>query len=163
MFQSSALQKGIPPINPVLLTIAQLARIEILLSSARIRRVPPDFAKAERFIEQCRNALSELPSIKNHQLRYNGGYDAAHDVGEALMAAYGFRTANGQGQHVTLGEILLILFEETSAQNAAEDFDELRISRNQSRYVANPLGKAQADATVSCAGELLAQALLLLR
>lgn len=91
-------------------------------------------------------------------MRYDGGYNAAHDVGEALMAAYGYTTSNGPGQHVTLGEVLLILFDGTPAQEAAEDFEDLRISRNQMRYIANPIGAAQADATVGCAEDLLRQA-----
>ena len=158
MSQSSVPQKGISPINPILLTAAQQTRIEILLSSGRIHRVPPDLAKAERFIEQSSNALSELPSIKNAHLRYDGAYNAAHDVSEALMAAYGYRTANGQGQHVTLGEVLSILFDGTPAEDAAEEYDNMRISRNQMRYIANPIGASTADAAVRCAEELLKQA-----
>lgn len=149
--------------NPIPLTPIQQEKLNNLINSGRIRLVPPDLAKAERFIEQSHAALAELPLIRNHQLRYDGGYNAAHDVGEALMAAYGYRTTSGQGQHVSLGEALLILFDGTLAQEAAEDYEDFRIARNQLRYVANPIGKAQADATVNCASTLLSQTRLFLR
>lgn len=95
-------------------------------------------------------------------MRHDGGYNAAHDVGEALMAAYGYRTTSGLGQHVALGEVLVILFDGNPAQSAAEDFEDFRSARNQLRYIANPIGQAKADAAVHCADELLAQARLLL-
>lgn len=148
--------------NPTPLSLTQTSTLNNLVDSVRIRPASIDLPKAERFIEQASLALVELPTIRTHQLRYDGGYNAAHDVGEALMAAYGFRTVNGPGQHMSIGEVLLIFFEGTAAQNAAEDFDDLRKARNQSRYVANPIGKAKADAAVLCAAVLLAQARILL-
>ena len=148
--------------NPIALTPAQRKKLDGLINSGRIRQVPVDLAKADRFIAQSRDALTELPSIKNPQLRYDGGYNAAHDVGEALMAAHGYTTSNGPGQHVTLGEVLLILFDGTPAREAAEDYEGLRISRNQMRYIANPIGASTADAAVRCAEDLLKQALELL-
>lgn len=63
--------------NPIALTPAQRKKLEDLINSGRIRRVPVDLAKADRFIAQSRDALTELPSIKNPQLRYDGGYNAA--------------------------------------------------------------------------------------
>lgn len=149
--------------NPIDLIPIQQEELAKLISSNRIRRVPLDLAKADRFIVQSRDALSELPSIQNAQLRYDGAYNAAHDVSEALMTAYGYRTANGQGQHVTLGEVLSILFDGTPAKDAAEEYEGMRISRNQMRYIANPIGESTADAAVRCAEELLNQAQLLLR
>lgn len=63
--------------NPIALTPIKQEKLENLIGSNCIRRVPADLAKAERFIEQSRGALAELPLIKNHQLRYDGGYNAA--------------------------------------------------------------------------------------
>lgn len=148
--------------NPKLLSLVQLSHLNHLVNAGRIRLVPIDLAKTERFIEQATLALIELPTIRTHQLRYDGSYNAAHDVGEALIAAYGFRTVNGPGQHISIGEVLLIFFEGTSALEAAEDFDDLRKARNQSRYVANPIGKAKADAALHCAELLFAHARILL-
>ena len=115
-------------------------------------------AKSERFIDQATEALEELPRIKAPQLRYDGAYNAAHDVGEALLAAYGYRTANGPGQHMALGEFLVILFDGTPGQTAADDFDDFRVTRNQLRYKANPIGEAKADGALDCASGLLTQA-----
>lgn len=143
--------------NPLRLSPSQKENLEVLIKEEKLRKVPLDLDKAERFIEQANLALLELPLIKTVHLRYDGGYNAAHDVGEALLAAYGLRTSTGIGQHVSIGEVLIIFFEGTSAQNAAEDFEDFRRARNQSRYIAIQLGDAQADAVVNCAKNLLMQ------
>lgn len=148
--------------NPAPLSSSQQEKLKKLIEEERIREVPIDLEKAERFIEQANLALVELPVISTHHLRYDGGYNTAHDIGEALLAAYGYRTSNGVGQHICIGEVLIIFFDGTPAKNAAEDFEDLRKARNQSRYVATPLGKAQADAAVNCANMLLLQAKTLL-
>lgn len=148
--------------KPTPLPLLQTEKIKRLIEDQRLREVPIDLEKTERFIEQANLALVELPVIRTHHLRYDGGYNAAHDIGEALLAAYGFRTSNGAGQHISIGEVLITFFEGTPAQNAAEDFENLRKARNQSRYFATPLGKAQADAAVNCAIALLRQARILL-
>lgn len=128
-----------------------------LVKSGKLLQVPIDYSKAKRFIEQAAQSLIELPLIRTNQLRYDGGYNAAHDVGEAILAAYGFRTANGPGQHVSLGEAMKIIFDGTDAKDAAEEFESLRKARNQSRYFASPIGNSQADQTIICASELLIQ------
>ena len=108
--------------NPTPLTLIQQGRLDNLVKSGKLHQVPVDYSKAKRFIEQAAQSLMELPSIKTNQLRYDGGYNAAHDVGEALMAAYGFRTANGPGQQISLGEAMTIIFAGTDAKNAFEKF-----------------------------------------
>ena len=149
--------------NPTPLTLIQQSHLDNLVNSGKLHQVPVDYSKAKRFIEQAAQSLMELPSIKTNQLRYDGGYNAAHDVGEALMAAYGFRTANGPGQHVSLGEAMTIIFDGTAAKDASEEFENLRKARNQSRYFASPIGNSQADQTIICARELLAGALTQIR
>ncbi len=143
--------------DPTPLTLIQQSRLDNLVNSGKLHQVPIDYSKAKRFIEQATQSLMELPSIRTNQLRYDGGYNAAHDIGEAILAAYGFRTANGSGQHVSLGEAMTIIFDGTAANDAAEEFESLRKVRNQSRYFASPIGNSQADQAIICASELLAQ------
>lgn len=145
-------------VNPVPLSQSQQTQLDELERRGRVSRVTIDHSKAERFISQAIEALEEIPLIKVDQIRYDSSYNAAHDVGEALMAAYGYRTTNGPGQHMALGEFLVILFSDTVAQAAAVEFDDFRVSRNQLRYKANPIGKAKANGAIACANDLLAQA-----
>lgn len=88
------------------------------------------------------------------QNRYNLAYDACHDVGEALLAAYGYRTVNGPGQHAALGDFLRAVFDQPPGQRAAKRFDQFRRSRNQQRYDAKPFGAAGADLAVHTAAAL---------
>lgn len=50
--------------NPIPLSSTQQTKLDSLVNSGRIRRVPLDLAKAERFIEQASQALVELPTIR---------------------------------------------------------------------------------------------------
>ena len=59
---------------------------------------------------------------------------------EAGLAAYGYRTTNGPGQHEALGRYLRVVFDKPPAEKAAREFDRLRRARNQDRYEARPVG-----------------------
>ena len=85
-------------------------------------------------------------------------YDACHDIGEALLAAYGYRTVNGPGQHEVLGRFLRAVFDHPPGQRAAQRFEQLRRSRNQQRYAARPVGSADAQVATQAAAELRAAA-----
>ncbi|MHB1010107.1 MAG: hypothetical protein ACYC1E_12885 [Propionibacteriaceae bacterium] len=77
---------------------------------------------------------------------------------DALLAAYGGRTVNGPGQHAALGEFVRAVFDEPPGQQAARRLDQLRRSRNQQRYDANPFGAADADLAMRTATALRAAA-----
>lgn len=74
------------------------------------------------------------------------------------MAAYGYRTANGQGQHETLGRFLRAVFDHPPGQRAAKRFDQLRRARNQQRYAAVPVGAGDAAVAAQAAIDLRAAA-----
>jgi len=84
--------------------------------------------------------LDQLPLLTSVTVGYGVAYDACHDTGEALLAAYGFRTTNGPGQHEALGRYLRTVFDKPPAEKAAREFDRLRRARNQDRYEAKPVG-----------------------
>ncbi|MFD4420777.1 hypothetical protein ACFWN7_04635 [Agromyces sp. NPDC058484] len=96
-------------------------------------------------MRQAEERLSQLPLLTSVAVRYGIAYDACHDTGEALLAAYGFRTANGPGQHEALGRYLRALFDKPPAEKAAREFDRLRRARNQDRYEAKPVGAAASE------------------
>lgn len=141
--------------SPLPLSPDQLGAVEALVRAGRLRRTSVDVRRAMRFINQCQDALGQVTAITSSNLRYNVAYDAAHDVGEAMLAAYGLRTGSGAGQHAAVGELLEIIFDRPPPSLAARHFDEMRTGRNDLRYKAHPVGSAQAELAVGSATTLL--------
>ncbi|MBW4033710.1 MAG: hypothetical protein HIU88_13785 [Acidobacteria bacterium] len=127
------------------LSAAQQAAVRELVAAGRLEVVPVDEARAGAFLLQASEALADLPNVTRSQNRYNLAYDACHDVGEALLAAHGFRTTNGAGQHEALGQYLKAVLDAPPGNVAARRFDQLRRARNQQRYEAHPVGAADAE------------------
>lgn len=136
------------------LTLAQQAAVDSLVASGRLAVVPPDATRAQAFIRQASDALEDLPRLTKSQTSYNLAYDACHDVGEALLAAYGYRTTNGFGQHEALGRFLQATQDSPPGDRAAAHYDRLRRARNQQRYQAAPVGRAEADLASQTARDL---------
>ena len=136
------------------LTEDQHQRIDALVLAGRLLRLPADRQRTESFLLHAHEALVDLPNLTKPQNRYNLAYDACHDVGEAMLAAYGFRTANGSGQHEVLGRFLQVVLDSPPGDAAAARFDRLRRSRNQQRYEAQPIGVAAADSAEKAARDL---------
>ncbi len=88
------------------LTRVQQATVLALIEARRLDVVPSDLARSASFLRQARERLDQLPLVTSVVVRYGIAYDACHDTGEALLAAYGFRTTNGPGQHEALGRYL---------------------------------------------------------
>ena len=142
-----------------LLTEEQAAAVASLVSANRITHVPADIGKAQRFVTMSSEALSEIANLSNPSVRYDIAYNAAHDIGEALLAAFGYRTSSGAGQHAAVGLFLEAVCTGTGAADAAKRFDGLRNTRNQLRYAASPIGQSQADLAAITASSLLSHAL----
>ena len=142
-------------LNPIHLTIAQRTEIKLLLTRDRLKEVPVDLNKARLFLIQAEEAFSELGNIQANKIQFDVAYNSCHSAGEALLAAYGYRTTPGVGQHVAVGEFLSVVLAEHSAENLALRYDFLREVRNGLHYHAKPIGKAQADHAISTAQALL--------
>lgn len=141
------------------LTTDQQAAVDALVAANRISVVPADPLRASAFLAAAADRISQLPNLTSSAVAFDLAYDAAHDVGEALLAAYGYRTANGAGQHEALGRFLRSVIDAPPAvASAAADFDRLRRLRNQSHYAAARRSTADADhaATVAIALHALA-------
>ena len=119
--------------------------VRALVAVRRLEQVPVDLRRAELFLEKARRRLADLDNLSWAESRYNLAYDAAHDVGEALLAAYGYRTTNGPGQHEALGRFLRAVLTTPPGQSGARRFDQMRRARNQLRYEASSVGDADAD------------------
>ena len=89
------------------LTRVQQATVLALVEARRLDVVPEDVARATSFLRQAEERLNQLPLLTSVVVRYGIAYDACHDTGEALLAAYGFRTTNGRGQHAASAAICM--------------------------------------------------------
>ena len=141
--------------NPPPLTTGQLVVLASAVKVNRLSQVPRDLAKAQLFLNQANEAMNELVNITTNQVRYDIAYNIAHDVGEGLLAAYGYRTTSGQGQHAALGEFLEIILVGGLSESAAADFNALREGRNALRYQARPISQLLADFACVTAQTLL--------
>jgi hypothetical protein len=133
---------------------AQQSAIDALVTGRRVEPVPADPKRAAAFVRNAAEALVDVPNATRPQNRYNLAYDACHDVGEALLAAYGYRTVNGPGQHQALGQFLRAVFDTPPGDAAARRFDQLRRARNQQRYDAAPITASVADLAANVARAL---------
>ena len=77
------------------LTSVQEATVLALVEARRLDVVPADVARATSFLVQAEERLNQLPLLTSVVVKYGIAYDACHDVGEALLAAHGFRTPMG--------------------------------------------------------------------
>ena len=128
-----------------LLTKVQMATVLALVEARRLEDVPVDEARASSFMRQADDRLGQLPLLTSAPIACGVAYDAAHDIGEALLAAYGFRTTNGPGPHEALVRYLRAILDAPPGDKAAQQFDRIRRARNQDRYEARPVGAAAAE------------------
>jgi hypothetical protein len=136
----------------------ELATLIALVQAGRVDQVPVDDRRAVAFMAKANDRLEQLSLLTSDAVRYDVAYDAAHDVGEALLAAHGYRTSSGTGQHEALGRYLRAILSTPPGDKAVRRFDQLRRSRNQSHYEAAPIGKAAADQAEATARGLYAAA-----
>ncbi|MGY1709160.1 hypothetical protein ACI8AC_06570 [Geodermatophilus sp. SYSU D00758] len=136
------------------LTTAQQRAVEELVAARRLERVPVDEQRCAAFLGQAETALSDPPNVTHAQNRYNLAYDATHDVGEAMLAAYGYRTRHGPGQHDALGRFLAAVFDTPPENAASRHVDQMRRERNRQRCNAQPITTAAARAATDAASTL---------
>ena len=134
---------------------AQRKQLSDLISSGRLREVPQDRDRAAIFLAHAREALDASAQIPTPHVVFDVAYNAAHDSGEALMAALGVRPGRGDGAHATVGSVLSIMAEGSPFAGSARAYDALRQARNRVRYDAGDVGRAQADHALEVAADLV--------
>lgn len=144
---------GLTPLTP-----DQKEVIDGLVAQRRLEPTFPDHAKAATFFSRAQEAVADVVKLDHSHTAYSLAYDACHDVGEALLAAYGYRTRSGSGQHDALGKFLVAVLDAPEGMRAAQRFDQLRRARNKSRYDAAPIGRAEVDLATKTAKSLIAAA-----
>ena len=123
----------------------QREAIDALVAGHRLEAVPTDDIRADSFLTLAADTLVDVAHVRLPQNRYNLAYDAAHAVGEALLARHGYRTRSGPGQHEALARFLRIVFDTPPHDADARHFDRMRRARNQMHYEARPVSSADAD------------------
>jgi hypothetical protein len=136
-------------VTPTALTASQEAALAALVQARRLVRVTGDPAKATRFLTSARTGLADLEasaSSLSPRSRHRLAYDAAHDAVEALLAAYGYRTATGPGAHQALASAVeSILDAPPEVAAAAASYDPLRQKRNSDHYRAEVITASEAE------------------
>lgn len=138
------------------LNAAQRRELSDLISSGRLREAPQDRERADVFLAHAREGLDASAQISTPHVAFDVAYNAAHDSGEALMAALGVRTGRGDGAHATVGSVLVIMADDSSFATSARAYDSLRQARNRVRYDAGHVGEAQAQHARHVAADLVA-------
>lgn len=138
--------------TPLPLSATQQAALDVLLAAGRLTRVSPDVAKAKRFLASATVGLADIAAAETRlgaRSRHRLAYDAAHDAVEALLAAYGYRTASGPGAHQALAAAVeAILDTPPDVAAAAASYDPLRQKRNGDHDKAEVITTAEADRAV---------------
>lgn len=137
------------------LTVDQLAAIEALVLAASIEPVTADHERAAAFVRKARIKCDDIENAQHHENRFDLAYGACHDIGEALLSAYGYRTRSGSGQHATVGRFMVIVLDQPPGSLAAKRFDRLRRTRNAQDYRAQPVTQADADLATQSALQLI--------
>lgn len=127
------------------LTAKQQQAVDDLVRDGDFRKVPEDEQRARVFLEQAHVTLVDIPNLTQSQNRYNLAYDAAHDVGEAMLRAYGYKNKWGPGAHQRLAQFLAAIFDTPPPSEAALHFETMRSDRNENRYQASLFTNAGAD------------------
>lgn len=140
------------------LTPAQRGAVTALVSGKRLQQVPADEGRAESFLGNAADSLADLRNVTRAQNQYNLAYDAAHDAGEAMLAAYGYRTSPELGQHEALGRFLVAIFDAPPENAAGQHYDTMRRERNQMRYRGQSPTVAAATVAENSATVLFAAA-----
>ncbi len=141
------------------LTARQLAAVDALLQVGSLDVVPADQTRASAFLRKARIKIADISNTQHPENRFALGYGACHDVGEALLAAYGYRTRAGVGQHVAVGGFLAAVIAQPPGSTAAARFNRLRRIRNNQNYRAQSVSEAEAQLAGECADDLLASAI----
>ena len=139
--------------------------VAALLRAHRLESVPADAETAASRITVARQHLETAGRLLEEgldlEIAYTALYDAARKAVTAAMLAAGLRAANRTGAH----EAVAVWCAETLGPRtaAARRFDALRRRRNRSEYDDLVLGRADVEADLADAADILAAAVAAIR
>lgn len=114
------------------------ADLQRLLATGRIEQTKPDPQTAAEELATARRHILAAGQIADVDptLAFTGLYDAIRKAIQAHMRAHGYRVARGPGGHLKTGEYALAALDALAIDAHLDEFDSLRIARNQSEYEA---------------------------
>jgi len=123
--------------------------IEGLLATGSIRRVVRDHHTARMELEAAHQHIRAAEMIQeiDPTLAFTALYDAMRKSITAHMRSSGFRVGSGQGAHAKTVAYARAALDRLDVAETLEEFDALRLLRNQSEYDAlfiDPSETAQA-------------------
>lgn len=147
---------SVAPLSP-----AQTAAVRSLVRSKRLRAIAGggDERRARSFLAHAEEAYANIANISGNLVKHDLAYAVMHDVGEAMLAAYGFRTVPGIGQHDAVARFLTAIFDSPPPSEAAGRVDDARRNRNDRYYRAHTPSAAETMLAVEDADVLLAAAM----
>ena len=112
------------------------AELDTLIASGQIERVLPDPDTAREDLAMARNHIKAALMIADVDptLAFTGLYDAIRKSIQAHMRTNGYRTTRGLGAHIKIGAYAEAALDELGIGEHLEEFEQLRITRNQSEY-----------------------------
>jgi hypothetical protein len=118
-------------------------KIDELIASGELQRVPADVTVAHRLLQTARGHLGSASEIrsKDPEGAYAVAYDAARKACAALLQAQGLRPTS-RGGHIALRDSVLAQFVGLTGGQALRPFDRLRRRRNETEY---PSGESTMD------------------
>jgi hypothetical protein len=133
-----------------------VSRISELLAAGRLEIVPADRAVAELRLERASHHLTTAGAliIVDAEVAYNALYDAARKSVTAHMLAYGLRAPSGVGAHEAVG--IYAIERIPDATGSVAQYQRLRRTRNRSEYNDFILGRAQIEADLRHATNIVA-------
>lgn len=144
---------AVTPLSP-----EQQVAITVLVAKGRLDAVPADTARASAFLKRAENSLTDIENVRIAQNIHSLAYGAGHAVGEALLAAYGYRTTNRAGHHEALVKFLAEVLTDADGVKAVKHFERMRRARNRLEYEARLPSRADANAAARTASALVAAA-----
>ena len=114
-----------------------------------------DEQRARSFLTNAESAMADIAAVSTVLVRHDLAYAVMHDVGEAMLSAYGYRTVRREGQHEAVAQFLAAVFDTPPPNAAAAHVDVVRRNRNQRYYKAYQPSAAEAQVAAEYAQILL--------
>jgi hypothetical protein len=144
------------------LTRSQRDAVADLVRASRVEALAggEDETRARSFLTNAEAATSDLQRVGTVLVRHDLAYSVMHDVGEAMLSAYGYRTTRAEGQHEAVALFLAAVFDAPPPSEAAAHVDIVRRNRNDRYYRAHEPSAAEAQTAAEYAQILLEAAQL---
>lgn len=136
------------------LTTGQQQAVDAIIAAGNLRAVAVDERQARSFLDQAKVALDDVPHVTHLENSYNLAYKAAHDIGEAMLRAYGYKNKFGPGAHERVASFLAAIFDTPPPSEAAAHYAVMRTERNANQYQARPVARAAAEQAAAAARTL---------